>query len=412
MHTKREAKITSAVLGIGDIGSWLMPISFVAGAVLLVGAYFLSLIMPGSESGFSRFSHSYLTNFCFFASISIGALFFVIIQHLTRAGWSVSVRRIAEILAMCILPMLVLFLPIFIPVLFGNGALYEWAGAGWAQENAIHLTKSAYLNPSFFGIRNILYFVIWAAMAWFFLSSSTSQDQSGDKSLTLKMQKYSAPLMIVLAATIVFSSMDWEMSLAPMWFSTMWPVYFFAGAVLSALAAIILIALLLQRSGRVTDEITVDHYHDLAKLSFAFVVFWGYIAFSQFMLIWYANIPEETHWYAYRFKSGWAVLSALLIFGHILIPFLALMSRTTCRSKPFLLGASIYLLIWHWIDHFWIVMPQLSHGERFPFPFIEILCLLGMGAMYMGCFFLMAGDRPMVPLKDPRLGECLNFHKP
>lgn len=411
MHKKREAKITSAVTGIGDVGSWLMPVAGIGGAILIVAAWFVCLVFSEGNA-FSRFSHAYLTTFCFFASISIGALFFVVIQHLTRAGWSVTVRRIAEVLAMCIVPMLILFLPIFIPVLFGSSALYEWAGSEWADADPIHKTKSAYLNSSFFAIRNILYFVIWGAMAWFFLGSSWSQDESGDKTLTLRMQKYSAPLIIVLAATVVFSSMDWEMSLAPMWFSTMWPVYFFAGGLLSAFAAMMLIALLMQRSGRVTDEITVEHYHDLAKFSFAFVFFWGYIAFSQFMLIWYANIPEETHWYDYRFKPGWAVVSALLIFGHLLIPFLGLMARTARRSKPYLLGAAIYLLVWHWIDHFWIVMPQFTKGESFTFGFVDIMCLLGMGGLYVAAFLFIAGDRAMVPLKDPRLGESLNFHNP
>ncbi len=220
--------------------------------------------------------------------------------------------------------------------------------------------------------------------------------------------------MIVFAVTLVFSSFDWEMSLEPMWFSTMFPVYFFSGSVIGGVAMIALIALLLQRTGRVTDEITIDNLHDLGKLVFSFIVFWGYIAFGQFLLIWYANMPNETFWFKYRFRTeGYYWLSIVLLFGHLLIPFLFYMPRTFKRNRPFLIGAVIYMLAMHWIDHFWLVMPQYGfHGQEttaFVFPLVELVCLLGFSGLYVGFFCFIAGNRSLVPLKDPRLAEALNY---
>ena len=400
----------------------MWPMALVFGVVCLIIALVVSFMFynGGGDGWYRHFSYAYLTNFCFFASIALGALFFVTAQHLTRAGWSVTVRRIAEILAVCIFPLLILFLPILLPVIFGYSGVYVWNDAGWSARYSGHVLsgfeklKGAYLSGGFFGVRTIIYFAIWGVMAWFFFSRSLAQDKTGEKKLTLKMQAFSAPMMILFAASLAFAAFDWEMSLEPMWFSTMFPVYFFAGAMMSACATIALVGLLLQRSGRVTDEITVDHYHDLAKLMFAFVVFWGYIAFSQFMLIWYANIPEETFWFKYRFNnSSWLMITILLGIGHLIIPLLGLMARTVRRSKKFLLFATVYLLAMHWIDHYWLVMPQLGFAGRetttYAFPVVELLCLLGLGGLFVSMFCFIAADRPLVPLRDPRLGEALNF---
>ena len=331
---------------------------------------------------------------------------------------------------MCTFPMLILFLPILIPLLFGSEQVYSWNAEGWsiqgteAEKTAIlnesqfgppiEELKAVFLNRGFFGVRTVIYFAIWGFMAWFFFSNSRKQDKTGDKNLTKRMQAFSGPAMIVFAATLVFSSFDFEMSLEPLWFSTMFPVYYFAGSTLSALAAICLVCMLLQRSGRVTDEITVDHYHDLAKLMFSFVVFWGYIAFCQFMLIWYANIPEETFWFDWRInKSGWMTLSLILLFGHLVIPLLGIMARTVRRNKTFMFFASIFILIMHYIDHYWLVMPQAFPDHRFSFnPLADLGCAVGIIGLFAAIFFLIARDRPLVPLKDPRLGEALNFHNP
>lgn len=421
MHETRPAKITSDVVTLNDGHLKAMPLLLIVGAIGLG----VSLLLTGFN--FERFSFIYLVNFCFLLSISLGCMFFVIISHLTRTGWNVTVRRLAELFAMCAFPLGILFLVILIPLVAGYDDVYSWNSPGWsahsaeqtaviadlpaAQRPPIEIEKGKYLNAGFFSVRAIAYFLIWGAMGWFFLKTSLTQDETGDVSLTKRMQALSAPLLILFAVTLVFSSFDFEMSLSPLWFSTMFPVYFFAGAFMSGLITITLTAMWLQKSGRVTDEITTDHYHDLAKLTFGFVVFWGYIAFSQFMLIWYANIPEETFWYDYRMNTtGWGIMSLILVVGHLFIPFLAIMGRTARRNRMFLAGAGIFLLVMHWIDHYWLIMPQMDqYGHVFTFnPLVDIPCAIGMIAIYIAIFCYVARNRPLVPLKDPRLGEALN----
>jgi hypothetical protein len=421
MHETRPAKITSPIISLSDGYVRTIPVALIVGAVG-VGA---SLLFSGAD--FKRFSFVYLTNFCFLLSMVVGCLFFVTIMHLTRAGWSVTLRRIAELYAMCIPALFILFLPILIPVIMGQGFVYDWVEGGWsvhdpavadeiaklplADRPPMEVMKSAFLNKGFFAVRILLYCLIWGGMAWFFLRNSLKQDETGDKQLTTKMQAYSAPLMIVFAAVLVFASFDLEMTLSPLWFSTMFPVYFYAGAFLSGLALITLTAMWLQHTGRVTDEITVEHYHDMGKLMFAFVIFWGYIAFSQFMLIWYANIPEETFWYDLRINQpGWQTLSLILLIGHLFIPFFVLMGRTAKRNKKVLAGTCIFLLLMHWVDHYWLVMPQFDpSGHTYTLSLLkDVPCTIGMVALFIAIFCLIARDRPLVALKDPRLGEALN----
>lgn len=416
----RKAEITSPITTLtSDSTVRLLPVFGLVGIGCLVGGYFLS----GAD--YAQFAHRYLVAFCFLLSICLGGLFFVLVQHLTRAGWSVTVRRIAEIMACCLAPLFLLSLPILIPVVMGSTQLYSWnAGASsldWSVgDKSINDLKTLYLNNTFFAGRVVVYFVLWTFMSWTLYRWSVRQDETGDVKLTQRMQAFSAPMMLLFAATIVFSSFDFEMSLAPMWFSTMFPVYFFAGAVMSGLATITLIALWLQRSGRVTDEITVEHYHDLAKLTFAFIFFWGYVAFSQFMLIWYANIPEETFWFRFRTEGWWLTVSIILLFGHLLVPFLGMMARSVRRNKVFLVGSSIYLLLMHYLDHYWIVMPQLGaavypaydYGTTSTLSIVDPLCLVGMILFFLAAFSLIAGKNSLVCRRDPRLHEALNYDNP
>lgn len=429
----KKAEITSPITSLGgESTARLLPLLGIVGIGCIVGAFFLA------AGNFERFSHAYLLNYCFFLTITLGSLFFVMIQHLTKAGWSVTVRRVAEVIACGVFPLALLFLPIVIPVFLGYDWLYPWVETANAEgyqapewsvgDPRILAIKATFLNKFWFCVRAVVYFSVWTFIAFRLYRWSVKQDETGDRQLSLKAQSFCAPLMLAFVLCLAFASFDFEMSLAPMWFSTMFPVYFFAGSVLSSLAMITLVCLMLQRSGRVTDEINVEHYHDLGKLMFAFIFFWGYIGFSQFMLIWYANIPEETFWFQFRAESGWLKVSMILLFGHLFIPFLGMMARTVRRSKPFLLFASIYLLIMHWVDHYWIVMPQFGasvfHGYLRDGQSIEtttmnvlpglteILLLVGMGAIFLASFCLFAGNRSLVPLKDPRLHEALNYDNP
>ena len=433
MHSERKTSITSERISLGDSSLKLSLVSFVVGAagvlIALVGFYAMG-DYDSSHSWFKRFLFSYHTSFCFCLSISVGALFVVLILNLTRAGWGVVVRRLAEILASVIFPMLILFAPIFLITVFsGRGEwgslIYIWNNPTFLANNSETMfdMKQNYLHSGWFGLRILIYFSVWGLIAFYFFMRSVKQDDSGDRQISAGMQRMSAPFMIFFAFTVVFASFDLEMSLAPRWFSTMFPVYFFAGGVMGAFATLIIFCNLLQKNGILTDEITDDHYHDLAKLSFAFVFFWGYIAFSQFMLIWYANIPEETFWYVYRADwSKWAFLSVLLIFGHLLIPFVGIMARHLRRNRKYMFVWAFILLAFHWLDHYWLVMPQFladptghltatSNGVPGSPPALlcDALLAIGMLGLYMGMVFFMASGKALIPVKDPRLVESLNF---
>lgn len=427
MHAVKKTKVTSPNVSLGDTGGSLILLGGVGGLVLIAASFALSFFMA---NGITSFLHVYLVNFLFFVSISLGALFIVLVQHLTKAGWSVAVRRIPEIMAGTIPYLAILFIPILLSVIAPSvyGApdylLYLWANTKYASDVLSPDKVAYYLNPTQFGVRAVVYFTVWIVLARYYLSRSRLQDENGDHTLTSRMQYWSAPSVLLFAITVIFASFDWSMSLAPIWFSTIWPVYFFAGGMLGAFCTIILILLMLQKRGILTEDVTEDHYHDLSKFTFGFIFFWSYIAFSQFLLIWYANIPEETIWYRPRLDGGWRWASLVLLCGHTLIPFLLMMPRTLRRNKSYLWYAVIALLAMHWYDHFWIVMPQMFvsfqdlgalgvEGMGTPkhiFGPVEACCFLGMAMLYAAFFCWEAGDRPLIPLRDPRLVDSLN-HK-
>ncbi|HRE99253.1 MAG TPA: quinol:cytochrome C oxidoreductase [Pirellulaceae bacterium] len=409
MGTTARRTATSPKLTLGPVRAPLLFGGLAVGVVGVAAAFFAA---GGQTSdGLRDFLASYLVAFCFFMSISLGGLFWVIVMHLTRAGWGVAIRRLAEILAMAAFPGLVLFLPILIPVMIESpSAIYDWVAPHPRLAPFADLLehKSGYLNGSFFGIRSIAYFILWGAMARYFLAGSRRQDETNDPSISLRMQGMAAPAMLLFAFTIVFASFDWEMSVEPIWFSTIFPVYFFAGAAMSSVCTLILLSYLLQRVGRLTEDVTTEHYHDLSKLAFGFVFFWGYIAFSQYLLIWYANLPEETVWFRSRQTGGWATASIVLMVLHLFLPFLAVMPRTLRRNKHYMALAACVLLVAHWFDHFWLVMP--TYRPEFSVSAVEILCWIGLGGFYVSAVSLIAGDRKLVPVGDPRLVESLNYH--
>ena len=379
--------------------------------LLVVGVSLLALaLMFGFMRGdtLHYFFHAYLVSFCFYLSISLGALFFVALQHACRAGWSVAVRRVAEIMAANTLVMAVLFLPILLPLLFGNTALFHWLDEAAVAEDHVLANKSVYLNLPFFVLRSLAFFGVWGGLVWYFWRRSLEQDRSGDANLTLRMERVSYPALLLFAVTITFAAFDWIMSLTPHWYSTIFGVYYFAGAVVGFLAAVILALVTLQKTGYLTSTVTLEHYQELGKLLFAFVIFWGYIAFSQYMLIWYANIPEETVWYLPRQKAQWITVSLVLLFVHLLIPFFGLMSRGVKR-RPALLGFwAAWLLVAHWLDVHYLIMPNVQ-AMGLPFSPIDACCMLGMGAIFVAGILLFAGNRSLTPTKDPRLGESLGF---
>jgi hypothetical protein len=216
----------------------------------------------------------------------------------------------------------------------------------------------------------------------------------------------SAPGVIVYAITVTFASIDLLMSLEPAWFSTVFGVYYFSGAAVGALGVIILVCLRLDGRGRLGGTVSTDHYHDLGKLLFSFVFFWAYIAFSQYMLIWYANLPEETIWYWHRQREGWAAVSVALLAGHFIVPFLGLLPRSARRDRRMLGFWAAWLLVLHWVDVHWIVMAPV-HSARAAFGVIDLACLAGLVGLWAAAWSLTARGNALVAVRDPRLDEAL-----
>ncbi len=381
---------------------------FGVGAIFLIVSLVIGL--TGDEHAHEQFYFSYLVSFMFGLSLVLGGMFFVLVQHLSRAGWSVVVRRVAENF-MSAAPLMAL---LFIPVIMGFGTLYHhWVHTvglteGEAGYDAVIAGKSGYLNSTFFFIRAFLYFAIWIGIAVWFRRMSLKQDQNGDTSLTLKMARVGAPCMFLFALSLTFAAIDWMMSLDPHWFSTIFGVYYFAGSFMAFNALLALTMMWLQRKGQLTDAVTTEHYHDVGKLMFAFVVFWTYIAVSQYLLIWYANLPEETMWYKHHLEGSWATIGNFQIFGHFIIPFAFLMSRHIKRARATLAVAAVFLLFIHWVDLYWIIMPTF-HTEGVSLHFQDFTTLIAVVALFLGWFIGALRKAPLIPERDPRLSESLRF---
>jgi hypothetical protein len=388
---RRLAPVLPSWLGIGSTSA----------IVGIAGAVVLAMIQEG---GWSHLLETYLVSFSLLLAISLGALFFVMLQHVTRAGWSVVVRRIAEAIASNVWILAVLVLPI----VAGMGHLYEWSHLEEAAHDPLLAGKIGYLNPTFFIIRLVVYFIAWGGLATFFHRTSIRQDASGDPALTMRMERMAGPGLVLFALTINFAAFDLLMSLDPHWFSTIYGVYYFSVSVVCFLAVMPKLLVGLQWKGVLGHAVTVEHYHDLGKLLFAFIVFWAYIAFSQYLLIWYGNIPEETVWYLRRQTGDWAWVSLALLFGHFVIPFLVLISRFVKRRPRLLAVTGIYMVLMTWLDLYWLVIPQFSPGVA-RFGLLDVLCFLGLSGIYSVSLMFGLRNHSLIPEQDPRLHESLTF---
>jgi hypothetical protein len=351
-----------------------------------------------------QFFFSWLVSFLFFLSLALGALFFVLIQYASQGGWGIVVRRIGETVFATLPAMAVLFLPL----LLGLRDLYPWAVPGAAEHDALLRWKAPFLNTPFFLIRAAVYFATWCVIALLYYRVSHRQDATADPAGSARLRRLAGPGIIVLALTQTFASIDWIMSLTPHWYSTMFGVYFFSGAFVGFIALLSVVAVAMRGARLLETVISAEHLHDIGKLLFAFTAFWAYIAFSQFFLIWYANLPEETIWYKARLEGSWKTISLVLMACHFGVPFFYLMGRAVKRRGSTLAIGGAWLLAMHFLDLYWQVMPTL-HPEGARPSVLDLAAFFAVG----GCFVAAAGwlmrRQALVPLHDPRLAESLAF---
>lgn len=372
-----------------------------------LGLLILGIVVSGIS--FLVDSHRALANynvlFTFLVSVSIGNLFWFAIEYLSGAVWSTVMRRINEIF-ISFTPFVFVF---GLVVLFNTHSIFHWAHEEAIKNDKLLQWKSPYLNEQFLTIRYFIYFFFWTLFAYLVTKNSIKQDETKDHILTYKNSKLSAIFLPIFAITLTFYSIDFLMSTEPHWFSTIFGVYYFAGTALVSIAIVTLVVILLYENGYFGDVLKRDHFYNLGALLFAFINFWAYIAFSQFLLIWYANLPEETFWMIHRWEKGWEIFSFILIFGHFLIPYFALLSQQAKSNIGRLKFMSLWIVVMHYIDLYWLVTPSLYKDVKFGWVEIGFI-ILGIGLVMMLFIYRFNKLKNILPVGDPKIKRSLEFY--
>ena len=376
-----------------------------------VGGRFLGLVAAalaafvaiffGAASNPDQFAFSYLFAFTFFFTICMGGLFWILVHHAVDAEWSVVVRRQMENIASMLLVMAVLF----IPLVFVAPRLWKWMSVPAGQDILLD-EKWPYLTPWFFWLRAAFYFAFFAAASTWLRANSILQDKDGAPRYTVFNRKITFASLPLFAVCLTFAAIDWLMGLDYHWFSTMWGVYIFAGTALSSMCVLVLLITALRGAGYFEGVISLEHYHTMGKLMFAFTVFWAYIGFSQYMLIWYANIPEETVYFLRRNTESWQILSTALVVGHFFVPFLLPLPNPGKRKPAYLCGMAVWILLMHMLDIYVVVLPAL-HKAGVVVSWMDFACLAAIGCTVAAVFLKRLGDAPLWPLRDPRLPQSI-----
>ncbi len=374
----------------------------------------LTLFVVGTALGIigflidpQRASLSYLVTFMFLVSIGVGSLFLVALEYAVGADWSTPFRRISEFLA-AVIPFLIILV---IPLLFNLKYIFPWTHKSIVDSSVMLRGKTPYLNIPFFIIRSIGIFLIWWVFYYFIIRNSRKQDTTKDQYLTKKNINISSGFIPVFGISITAIAFDWMMSLEPNWFSTIFGVYYFSGTVWCALAALTLIVILLNEHGYLHSKIKSEHYYTLGLLMFAFTVFWAYIAFSQYLLIWYADLPDETIWFMHRWVGGWKVVSLAIVFTHFIFPFFYLLSYNVKMQAKKLKFIAIWILCAHFLDLYWLVMPGMStNGYQYSFSWMDLVFPVAAVGLIILIFKSLSHKYNLLPIGDPKLQRGLDFH--
>lgn len=371
-----------------------------------VGVVGLVLCAVGYFTDNDQFFFSWLLGCTLWLGLSIGSLALSMVQHLTGGAWGVVARRIFEAAA-GVLPVL---LVLFLPLLLGLEVLYPWARESVADPLLADLIahKEPYLNVPFFVGRFFAYFVLWIGMAFWLRRLSLRQDRNPDGAADLggSMARVAAPALVLWAFVTTFAYFDWLMSLEPYWFSTIYGVYFFGGSGLSTLAFLILVAAFLRRYRPMSWALKAEHFHDWGKLLFAFIMLWAYFAFSQFLIIWSANLPEEIEWYLHRTQHGWGIVALGLVLFHFAIPFALLLSRDVKRHGRRLAVIAGFLLAVRWLDHLWQIAPA-HHPKSLSIHWLDFAAPLAVGGVWLAAFVWNLKRHPILPVNEPHLEESV-----
>ncbi len=378
-------------------------VGVVAILLCVVGAFLLY-----SRGGLQQFFHAYLMAYVFWTGVSVGSLAILMLHHLSGGGWGLVIRRIMEAATRVLPLMFVLFLPVF----FGMKTLYEWARPEAVAQSVVLQHKHPYLNVPFFMGRFVFYFLIWGLLMFFLNKWSLEQDRTANPNLRKTMQGLSGPGLVLFGLTVTFAATDWVMSLEPEWFSTIFGLLIMAGWGLSAFAFVIIAATRLATRPPLAGVIAPLHFHDLGKLLLAFVMIWAYFGFSQFLLIWYGNLPEEIPWYLERMRSGWQYVGLVLVLFHFALPFFLLLSRDLKRHARTLSIVAALLIIMRLVDLFWMIAPVAKVERSGAIDVIlnywmYILMPIGLGGLWVAYFAYQLRQRALLPINDKGMENLL-----
>lgn len=363
---------------------------------LIVGIVFTLLSGIGFFLDRRQFFHSYLFAFSFWSGIAIGSLAMLMLQHLTGGGWGLVIRRVLEASTRT----LPLVLILFVPILLGAHSIYSWTDPQELAKHPVLIEKAKYLNLSFFTARAAIYFAIWLAFMFFLNRWSLLQDRTADRLWTKRMRVLSGPGMVMFVFTVTFASIDWFMSLDPLWSSTIYGFIFVASWALSALAFTIAVMAALSKHEPMNNVVAQLHFHDLGKLLLALVMLWTYFAFSQFLIIWSGNLPEEIGWYLPRIHGAWGGIALAVVILHFAFPFLFLLSRSFKRNAGKLVIVAILILVMRLVDLFWMLGPTFT-GEHFHLSWMDLVAPIGMGGLWLAFFARELSRRALIPINDP-----------
>jgi len=384
------------------LGPARYPLTAIFGLTALVG---LVLSFVGSAVNPAQFAYSWFLAFYFFFTIALGAFFWVTLHHACNSAWSVIVRRIWENI-LKLFP--VLFL-IFIPLLWPGeirDTLWKWMSPAQAGTHEVAI-RSAYLNPTFFYFRVFIYFIYFILAGLYYRRESVRQDDDGNPVRTRQMQDHSYMALVIFGVLETFLGFDWFMGLDWRWSSSLFGVYNFTICAQAGMAAAIVLVALLKAGGHL-KMLNAEHYYLMGKLLFGFTIFWAYIAFGQYLLIWYGNIPEETIFYNNHNRGHWYLLTYLIVVGKFMFPAIYLLAQDTKKSLKALTFIAVWILVLHGVELYWFIMPYAHPGHTCP-SWQDPVAFVTVGSILGFSYLLVSASASLFPTRDPRLAECLTI---
>jgi hypothetical protein len=375
-----------------------------------IGIGLIGLILWGVLAGISgspreTLFRTYLVAYIFWCGIALGCLGWLMMQYLGGATWGIVIRRLLESGSHTLFLMLVLF----VPIALGVHHIYEWADAGAVADSKVLQHKSSYLNTGFFAARTLIYFIVWLTLLYYLRRWSHRLDETGDPAFIQNAQNLSGPGFVFYGLACTFAGIDWIMSLDPEWFSTIFGLIMIAGQGVSGMAFIISVCVILSRWEPMSHVLQPKHFHDLGKLLLALVMIWAYFSFSQLLIMWSGNLPEEIPWYLERFKGNWRYIGIGLILLYFFLPFFLLLSRDLKRNSRRLVMVAWLIIVMRFVDLLWMIVPEFEHGHAVPVSgyLVYLASTIALGGIWLGWFFWQLRQRALLPVNDPQLAEAL-----